>query len=222
MEKKTPNQVIIDHDIMRYKKNKWAQVLALLGLVFNCLYFMLIYAYTGTFYYDSAKSKTAAGLMLIGVSVLMTLIILLMTFLSSENVKNYNKVYSYVLFVIAGLQVIRIFGFPLYGLNHKMLTVGYFGFYPTPDQSWVEFIILLVYLLASAACLIAAGILGIIQSVRLQKHIKKVESGEVDITAVVKEMEAEDEAKAVAAKVAAEEALKETEEKITASDNGEV
>ncbi len=44
----------------------------------------------------------------------------------------------------------------------------------------------------------------------------------MDITAVVKAMEAEDEANAVAAKTAAEEALKETEEKITASDNGEV
>ena len=212
MEKKNPNQIIINHDIMRYKKNKWAQVLAILGLVFNCLYFMLLYAYTD----EHFRTIT------IGFSVILTLIVLLTVFLSSENVKNYNKTYCIVLFVVAAFQILRIFGYPLYGLNHKILTAGYFGFYPTPDQSWVEFIILLVYLLASAACLIGAGVIGIIQSVRLQKHIKKVESGEVDITAVVKAMEAEDEANAVAAKTAAEEALKETEEKITASDNGEV
>lgn len=209
MEKKTPNQVTIAHDIMRYKKNKWAQMLALLGLVFNCLYFMLLYAYT------DAHFQTIT----IGISVILTLIVLLTVFLSSENIKNYNKTYCIVLLVVAAFQILRIFGYPLYGLNHKILTAGYFGFYPTADQSWVEFVILLVYLLASAACLIAAAVIGWIQTERLQRHLKKVENGEVDITAVVKAMEVEDEQKALNA--AEEKALNETEE-VLPSDNGEV
>ena len=43
------NQVI-KHDILRYKKNKLAQSLAILGLVFNCLYFMLLYAYNDKYF----------------------------------------------------------------------------------------------------------------------------------------------------------------------------
>lgn len=223
MGKKTPNQVVVNHDIMRYKKNKWAQMLALLGLVFNCLYFMLLYAYTSSFYYTTT-SKNAAGLMLTGLSVLLTLVVLLATFLSSENVKNYNRAYSYVLLGIAVFQIIRIFGFPLYGLKHKILTVGYFGFYPKPDQSWVEFAILLVYLLASAACLVAAAVLSWIQATKLQKYMKQVESGEVEIMDVIKAMDAEDEANAinVVSDPVLDEALKETEDEADASEKEEV
>lgn len=187
---KTPEQVIISHDIMRYKKNKAAQILALLGLVFNCLYFMLLYGISGNFYYTTG-SENYAGLTLMGVSVILTLVILLTVFLSSENVKNYKKTYSYVLLAIAVIQVVRIFGYPLWGLKNQILTVGYFGFFPTPEQSWVEFTILTVYLCASAACLVAAAVVGWIQSVRLGAYMAKVESGEVDVMDVVKKLDAE-------------------------------
>ncbi len=183
-KEKTPEQIVIDNDIMRYKKNGKAQMFALLGLVFNCLYFMLLYAYTDSYF----QSIT------IGISVILTLIVLLMVFLSSESIKNYKKAYSYVLFVIAGYQILRIFGYPLYGLTHQILTAGYFGFYPTPEQSWVEFIILTVYLCASAACLITAAILGLIKAKRLESFQKKLENGEVDVMATIRKMDAEDEA----------------------------
>ena len=188
---KTPEQVIISHDIMRYKKNKAAQILALLGLVFNCLYFMLLYGISGNFYYTTG-SENYAGLTLMGVSVILTLVILLTVFLSSENVKNYKKTYSYVLLAIAVIQVVRIFGYPLWGLKNQILTVGYFGFFPTPEQSWVEFTILTVYLCASAACLVAAAVVGWIQSVRLGAYMPKVERGEVDVMDVVKKLDAQE------------------------------
>lgn len=214
MAKKTPDQITVSHDIMRYKKNKWAQMLAILSLVFNCLYFMLLYAYTDKHYQT----------VMIGFSVILTLIVLLTVFLSSENIKNYNKIYCYVLFGVAAFQIFRIFGYPLYGLNHKILTAGYFGFYPKPDQSWVEFIILLVYLLASAACLIAAAVIGLVQSLRLEKHMKKVESGEVEIMDVIKAMDAADEANAISvvSDPVLDEALKETEDEADASEKEEV
>lgn len=177
------NQVI-KHDILRYKKNKLAQSLAILGLVFNCLYFMLLYAYTDKYFQTIT----------IGFSVIITLIILLTTFLSSEGVKNYNKVYTYVLLVIAAFQIFRIFGYPLYGLRNKLLTVGYFGFYPTPEQSWVEFVILTVYLCASAGCLIASAVIGWIQAQRFEKFSKKAESGEIDVMAAIKKLDADEQA----------------------------
>lgn len=187
MENKTPDQITISHDIMRYKKNKWAQVLALLGLVFNCLYFMLLYAENDKYFYKIT----------IGISVILTLIILLATFLSSENVKNYNKTFSYVLLGIAAFQILRIFGYPLYGLKNKILTAGYFGFYPTPEQSGIIFTIFVVYLVASAACLTGAAVIGWVQATRLEAHMKKVESGEVDVMQVIKRMDEKDSSNAV-------------------------
>ena len=71
--KKTANQQIISSDISRYKKNKLAANLALLGLVFNCLYFMLLYGYkiarVGDGVTDFATIK-------MGFSVIMTLVVL--------------------------------------------------------------------------------------------------------------------------------------------------
>ena len=187
MKQKTPDQIIIEHDIMRYKKNKWAQMLALLGLVFNCLYFMLVYAENDKYFYKIT----------IGVSVILTLVTLLATFLSSENVKNYKKAYSYVLIVIAAYQIFRIFGYPLYGLRHRILTAGYFGFFPKPEQSAIIFVILAVYLVASAACLIGAAVIGLIQASSLEAYMKKVERGEVDVMATIRKMDEEDSANAV-------------------------
>lgn len=184
MKKLTPEQEIIQHDILRYKNNKLASSLALLGLVFNCLYFMLLYAYTDSYFQTIT----------IGFSVILTLVVLLITFLSSEGVKGYNKKFTYVLLVIAAFQILRIFGYPLYGLRHQLLTAGYFGFYPTAEQSWVEFVILTVYLCASAACLIASAVLGWIQATKHENFQKKIDSGEVDVMVAIKKLDSEEEA----------------------------
>ena len=55
--KKTLNQQIIDSDILRYKKNKLAASLALLGLVFNCLYIMLLYGIKQANTADGARTR---------------------------------------------------------------------------------------------------------------------------------------------------------------------
>lgn len=190
MEKqpKTANQMIIADDILRYKKNKLASSLALLGLVFNCLYFLLLYA----------MPKTEFRTINIGISVVLTLIVLLAIFLSSEGVKGYNKKFSIVLLVIAAFQIARIFYYPLNGLHNNLFvqlddthTIGYFGVYPTTSTPF--FIILVIYLVASAACLIASAVVGWIVAVRLEKFQKRVDAGEIDINKVIKEMDEEDE-----------------------------
>ncbi len=185
---KTPNQMIIADDILRYKKNKLAQTFALLGLVFNCLYFLLLYA----------MPKTEFRTITIGFSVVLTLITLLAIFLSSEGVKGYNKKYSIVLLVVAAFQILRIFYYPLKGLQNNWFVsldslhlIGYFGAYPTTSTPF--FVILVIYLVASAACLIASAVWGWIVAVRLEKFQKRVDNGEIDIQKVIKEMDEEDE-----------------------------
>lgn len=209
----TENQKIIHSDILRYKKNKLPATFALLGLVFNCLYFMLIYGIYNSFFYKID----------IGLSVLITLISLLAMFLSSEGIKGYSKKYAILLIVLAVVQVVRIFFLPLQGLRHDALwnenvfnsAVRYFG---VDLSQGVLFAILVVYLVASAAFLVASAVLGYINCVRLENISKKIEKGEVDIMEVVKAMDAEDEAKAKEASEAevkvAETEVQPTEEEV--------
>lgn len=180
MEKKTLNQQIIADDILRYKRNKLASGLALLGLIFNCLYFCILYAIPE----QSMRS------ILIGVSVLLTLILLLTVFLSSEGVKGYNKKFSIVLLVIAAFQILRIFYYPLNGLRNDTLKgIGYFGYYP--ESSGFYFAMMVVWLVASAACLIASAVLGWIYAARLEKFQKKLDSGEISVEKTLQDMEDE-------------------------------
>lgn len=188
---KTSNQVIIENDILQYKTNKAASSLALLSIVFSCLYFCLLYSFRNKFF---ARFE-------IGFSVVLTLFTLLITFLSSEGIKNYNKKYCIPLLVLAVVQIIRIFGLPLQALNYDIangvagevetgaLTVRYFGIDLIPS---VAYVILVVWLCASAACLVLSAVFGYINCVKLEKHLKQVQSGEIDIDRTLKELDEED------------------------------
>lgn len=195
--KLTNNQQIIADDILRYKKNKVAGTLAILGLVFNCLYFMILYAFPRNEFYTFE----------IGFSVVLTLVTLLAIFLSSEGVKGYNKTYSIVLLVVAAFQILRIFGYPLDGMRNNYLyaagrnTLGYFFDTVYPTDSTMFGTIMIVYLALSAACLIGSAVWGWIVAVRLEKFQKRLDNGEVEIDKVIKEMDEEDEKAKKAAKV---------------------
>lgn len=190
--KKTENQKIIATDIYRYKKNKLAANLALLGLVFNCLYFTLLYGIQSELLGDGTISRFSS--IQIGFSVILTLFTLLLTFLSSEGIKGYNKKFSFVLLGVAVFQIIRIFGFPLYGLQKNLLTVNYFWLNPT--TSGLEFAIMVIYLCASAACLIASAVIGYIRAVNLEKFVKHVDGGEINVEDTLKQLDKEEEASA--------------------------
>lgn len=181
MKQLTPNQQIVADDILRYKRNKLAQLFAILGIVFNCLYFCLLYAI------PDAKMRTIT----LGVSVVLTLVLLLLVFLSSEGVKGYNKKFSIVLLVIAVFQILRIFYYPLKGLQADTLVdIGYFGIYP--KHSTLFFVIMVIWLCASSACIIASAVLGWIYAARLEKFQKKLDSGEISVEQTLKDMDAED------------------------------
>lgn len=189
--KRTPNQVIIHHDLKRYKSNKLASSLALLAIVFNCLYFCLLYSFRDRYF----------ATWRLGVSVILTLIVLLVTFLSSEGIKSYNKLFIIPLLVLAAVQIIRMFGLPLEAIKYDTangvaaeltggaLNMRYFGIDLSPAASYT---LLVIWLAASAACLIASGIIGYINSVKLESFNKKIESGEIVIEKTLAEMDEED------------------------------
>lgn len=189
------NQKIVQDDILRYKTNKLASLLAILGIVFNCLYFMLLYGLNNDYFYNIE----------IGISIILTLAVLLSVFLSSEGIKKYNKTYSIVLLVVAAIQVIRLIVMPILAVNgiswfapsqfqsDQALAGHYFEIELTPIATCI---ILVIYLAASAGCLVASAVIGYIYAKRLETFTAKVESGEISIESALAGLEAEDAMKA--------------------------
>lgn len=162
---KKPKNPVIQNDIMRYKKNKFASSLALLGLAFGCVYFMVLYAQVNDVYYTWE----------IAFDVIYNLFFLLLTFLLSEQVKNYNRKLFPLQMVIGALQVARIFWLPLTGITAEV---------PIPTGS---FIAMVVALAGSGALIIASGLIGLFRSLSVEKFMKKLENGEVDLDKELKE-----------------------------------
>ena len=186
--KKAPVNPIIKEDIQRYKKNKFAANLALLGLVFCCVYFIILYAQVknNDYYYKWP----------IAIDVVYNLFFLLFVFLFSEQVKNYDRKMFWFQMVIGAMQIVRIFWLPLSGvaetLYPKLADVVYEG----KVLSAGSFIAMVVSLAASGACVLASGIVGLIRSKSLENFNKKIESGEVSVEATLKQLDKEDEEKA--------------------------
>lgn len=153
---------LIKTDRMRYTKNTMSSRLALLAIVFNVLYFVNVYqSDVGSYYYT----------ILIGISVIYNLIFMLMTFLSSEGVKNYKKNYSILLGVLGAIQIGRIFILPA-----KMHSTVYDAEAGIMVMEQGQFNYLVVCLVISALCCFASAIINIIKSNRLDKHVASLNS----------------------------------------------
>jgi hypothetical protein len=160
---------VVQHDIMRYKKNKLGANLALLGLALGCLYFLVLYAQVknNDFYYTWE----------IAFDVVYNLFFLLFVFLFSEQIKNYKRKLFVFQIIVGLLQFARIFWLPLKGITSvyvsggvdiTVLTVG-------------SFIAMAVFLAASGACVIASSIVGFVRSKNVESFTKKLENGEIDL-----------------------------------------
>ena len=150
-------------DRMRFTKNSLPASLALLAIIFNVLYFANIYeSNVGSWYYN----------ILMGASILYNLIFMLAAFLSSEGIKNYKIGYSYVMIVLGILQVVRIFIYPMRAhaasvtIQEQTVTV----------MQNRQFVFCVIWLLASAACLIIGAVVGMIRSRQLAAHIASLEA----------------------------------------------
>lgn len=176
------NKQLLQTDTLRYKKNKLPANLALIGLLFNLLYFCILYGFKSPS--DSSGNSSWFTTILIGGSVILTLVMLLANFLASEGIKNYKKHFCIVLIVLAIIQVARIFIYPLYVLQHSEFTLTYFWIRTT--TSTFPGIMMIIWLCASAASLIASAVTGYINCVRLEKHIEAINTGKLDVDQLFK------------------------------------
>ena len=159
----TTEERTIQRDRMRFIKNSLASNLAILGILFDVFYFVSIYkSDVDTWYYS----------ILIGASIVYNLVFMLAVFLSSEGVKNYKKGYSFLLAIIGALQIVRIFIIPMKAHAATTIINGETAAVMQDGQ----FFRVVVYLVLSAVCLIAAAVVNFIRCGELAEHLKTLEA----------------------------------------------
>ena len=145
------NEALIKKDRLRFTKNKLSSNLTLLAILINAFYFVSIYkSDVGSYYYQY----------MIGISVVYNLLFMLVAFLASEGVKSYKINYSYVLMLLGIGQIIRIFILPMDAANTTVTLSG--------EEEVVmgsgQFTRVCIYLVASAALCIIAGVIAFIMT----------------------------------------------------------
>lgn len=151
-------------DRMRYIKNTSSSRLCYLAILLDVLYFISIYkSDVGSWYYQ----------ILVGGSIVYNLLFMLMTFLASEGVKNYQASYSWLLYILGVLQAIRIFILPVQA-HAARISVGSAEAAVMGDA---QFIRVVIYLAGSAACLIAAAAINQRKCRALSSHLAALENG---------------------------------------------
>ncbi len=150
-------------DRMRFTKNTLSSRLCYLAILFDVLYFVSIYeSDVGNWYY----------IPLTGASIVYNLVFMLVSFLSSEGVKNYKKGYGYTLFALSAGQFARIFILPM--MAHEALTKrndpALKKVVEVPVMENGQFTFVIICLALSALCCLAAGAIAVIRSRKLQAY----------------------------------------------------
>ena len=155
------NEQSVRLDRIRFTKNTTSSRLAILAIVFDVLYFVSLYKINVDYYYT----------LIMGASILYNLVFMLATFLFSEGVKNYKQGYSFVLCALGIIQIARIFILPLRA-HATTVTISGAQLLAMGDGQFARVV---VYLVASAACLFAAAAVNLVKSRALKAHISSLE-----------------------------------------------
>jgi len=157
LENLTPAE--ISRDRMRFTRNTASSRLAILAILFDVFFFVSIYkSDVGTYYYT----------ILIGASIIYNLVFMLLTFLSSEGVKNYQTGYSYLMIALGVIQIVRIFIIPTDAHAAFVEDVQVMG-----DG---QFLWCVVCLALSALCLFAGAVINLKKASALRSHIASLEA----------------------------------------------
>lgn len=150
----TNEEILIKKDRMRFIKNKLPANLAILAIVFDVFYFVSIYQSDLRDYYYTIT---------IGGSIVYNLVFMLAAFLSSEGIKNYKESYSILLTALGIGQIVRIFILPMQAHATELKKIG-------KVMADGQFYFVVVCLVLSAACLLAAAVVGYTRSRALHTY----------------------------------------------------
>lgn len=156
-------------DRMRYTKNSASSNMALLAIVANVVYFVIMYKINNKAMYE----------LMMGASVITNLLFMLTVFLCSEGVKKYSIKYAVLMIVIGAIEIVRIFIWPLklHNTETKVIVPGQEPI-TTSVLSDTQFVFTIILLVCAATLLIAGGIIGIIRGKQLiayNEMLKKAE-----------------------------------------------
>ncbi len=155
-------------DRMRYNKNLFSSRLCYLAILFNVLYFVVIYEINNTRLYEA----------LMGASIVYNLVFLLLCFLASEGVKNYKTGYGWLLLGLGAGQIGRIFILPARAAQPitrvtqvkvgKKIREKVEEIAPaiTPEQHTL----VIVFLVLSAVFCVVAGVVAVMRSNKLHAY----------------------------------------------------
>ena len=156
----TQEELLIKKDRMRFIKNKLPANLAILAILFDVFYFVSIYQSDVRDYYYT---------ILIGASILYNLVFMLACFLSSEGIKNYKGGYAWLLGALGVGQIIRIFILPAQAHATELKKVG-----KVMGDGQYAFVV--TCLVISAACCLAAAVIGGMRSRTLKQYQASLET----------------------------------------------
>jgi hypothetical protein len=144
---------------MRYKTDKLAGSLCLLALVFDVLHFIGFYS-----------SPTIKPDFRMGIDVIINIIFMLIAFWASEQAKVYDRTWSFIMMTLAAVQTVRVFWLPMHYYSFGRAA----GAVVNPEAvqfSGGAFTYSLVTIIASGACMLAAGIVCYLNSTALRKYL---------------------------------------------------
>lgn len=159
-----PRYIISDFktDKMRYQPNKLWYSITLLSILFFlvAIFKSINYSlHTGL----DADMKVIPDFK-IALDILISILLLLLTFLTAEKIKIYSKKWSIFLIVIAAINFLRIFNIPLYILKQNMIPKN-------------EFILIIIFYAITIVAQFISGLMSYFKSSRLFKYLQ--ENGEI-------------------------------------------
>ena len=148
-------------DRMRYVKDSTPSLFAILAVVFDILYFVLIYKINNEYFYN----------FMIGVSIVVNLLFMLFGFWCSIEVQNYHGKFGYLMIALGIIQIIRIFVYPMRAYGQKVLV----GEEMVSVMTKGQFSQSIIYLVAAAALMIIGGLISIRNTKTLQNYLGTLE-----------------------------------------------
>jgi general stress protein CsbA len=155
-------------DKMRFQQNKFSANFVLLGLVLSLIGLFTMINFNQ--YIVSGTNIHVIPDMRIGIEIGVAIVLMLMTFMASEKVKFYDTFWSYYgLFILAGINLLRIFNIPFY----------IYGIYDSTIEPMITktaFRWVVAAFALSSICFTIAGLMALKRVKTLNKYIKEMKT----------------------------------------------
>jgi hypothetical protein len=166
IEKKHHHEISIDK--MRVQENKLSSSLVLISLILSLIALFTMINFDQ--FIDDGVNIRVVPNMRIGIEIAIAITLMLLTFMASEKVKYYDAFWSrYGLFILAGINFLRIFNIPFYIFGKYDETM-------VPMITAQSFYFVIVEFFISALLLTFAGGIALKRVTLLQKHLKEIKA----------------------------------------------